>query len=253
MKKVIGLLSILLAGASFIATDSHAATRMQARQGKTLNEQAPTTRNDAVIFKVHDIKPIAEDGVVKGCDYTVTLYNRTSINFRTFTVNLNWKDTVDERFQFDRYVESIVGKDEALKHKDFLIKKEISQPMQSAITVNAFGANKQISVKSHIDNEKCYLLLTDAEYTVTPCDIARSIDSTANFGGGIDSKDCTGLFQLVSTSNPEYFGQFKDTSATELAAKSEEADTKELTDIDSIITKIVDNLGTSDRTLTDIN
>lgn len=251
MKKTTEFLTVLLTGACILSPVLSFAAGRSPVEKKAPVEQ--TTRGDAVIFKVHEIEPVLEDGIVTGCDYTVTLYNRTSINFRNFTVNLNWKDPVEERFQFERYVEGVVGKEEALKHKEFLSKNESTKPMKSEITVNAFGANKQISIKSHIQNEKCYLLLTDAEYTVTPCDIARSIDSASTLGGSIDNKNCTGLFQYVSASNPEYFGQFKDVSASDLALQQQQYETRELTDIDSIIGKIVENLGVSDKTLTDIN
>ena len=182
----------------------------------------------------------------------ITLYNRTSINFRTFTVNLDWPDVVDERFKFDRYVESLLGVEEAEKQKSLFSKEDASKPVQTSVTVNAFGADKQISLRSYMDNEKCYLMLSDAHYTVTPCDIARNTETIGGFGMSADKSDCTDLFQFVSTKNPEYFGEFKRISATEEAAMSESAESRELSDIDMIIGKIVENMGTSDKTLTNI-
>ena len=34
-----------------------------------------TTKSDAVIFKIHDITPVADNGIVTGCDFILTLYN----------------------------------------------------------------------------------------------------------------------------------------------------------------------------------
>jgi hypothetical protein len=136
----------------------------------------PTTRDNAVIFKIHDIKPVNNEGVVTGCDFFVTLYNRTAINFRSFTINLDWLDEVESEFKFERYVESVIGTEETIKQKEFLGDKFDTEPLKTSITVNAFGTDTQISVKSHIDSEKCYLLLKDANFTVTPCDIVRSAE-----------------------------------------------------------------------------
>ena len=209
----------------------------------------PTTRDNAVIFKIHDIKPVDDEGVVIGCDFFVTLYNRTSVNFRSFTINLDWMDEVESEFKFDKYVESVIGLEEANKQKEFLGDKFDTKPLKTAVTVNAFGADTQISIKSHIDSEKCYLLLKEANFTVTPCDIVRTADSMLTSS----SQECTTLFQFVDTSNPEYFGQFKNISATELAMRSKESENRELSDIDVVINKIVENMGVSGKTLADIN
>lgn len=218
-------------------------------------EKAPepeqTTRNDAVIFKVHDITPVTQDGVVTGCDYTVTLYNRTAVNFRSFTINMQWNDVVDERFKFDRYMASIMSADEFASQKDLIGEDTPAEPLKTAITVNAFGADKQISIHSHVDTEKCYLMLSDASYTISPCDIARNIDN--NGGKALNNKECSQMFQFVSIANPEYFGQFKKLSATDLAAQDKALELNELSDIDTVINKIVENLGTSDKTLHNIN
>lgn len=254
MKKSIKFLAVFLLGAVMAApTALQAAEKAPAPTAKAAAKSGePSTRPGAVIFKIHDIDPVLEDGVVKGCNYMITLYNRTSINFRTFTVNLDWPDVVDERFKFDRYVESLLGVEEAEKQKSLFSKEDASKPVQTSVTVNAFGADKQISLRSYMDNEKCYLMLSDAHYTVTPCDIARNTETIGSFGMSADKSDCTDLFQFVSTKNPEYFGEFKRISATEEAAMSESAESRELSDIDMIIGKIVENMGTSDKTLTNI-
>lgn len=248
MKKFTGLLTALLFSTSLLFSGSAKA----AATNKTTPVE-PTTRNDAVIFKIHDIVPVSKEGVVTGCDFTVTLYNRTAVNFRNFTLNLNWRDTVDERFKFDSYVKSILGEGASIQESDLLGEQAAPKPLATAITVNAFGTNKQLSVKSHIDNEKCYLLLTNANYSVAPCDIARNTTSGDKNAVRSDGKECSAMFQLVDTTNPEYFGEFKNVSVTEIAEQNQQIHSQDLTDIDVVISKIVENLGVSDKTLTDIN
>lgn len=245
MNKSIKFFSILC-GVALISASAEAAERSNK---KVTN---PSTRRDAVIFKVHNIEPISEDGIVTGCDFDVTLYNRTSINFRNFTLNMAWNDKIEEKFKFNSYMEKFLTKEELAQQKNLIENAADIKPLQSSITVNAFGADKQISVHSHVNSEKCYLMLSNASFSVTPCDIVRNVDMP-NIGNNFDNKECTALFQFVDTSNPEYFGQFKKLSATELEEQNQKLEEKELTDIDSVIDKIVDNLGTSDKTLTDIN
>lgn len=213
----------------------------------------PTTRSDAVIFKIHDIEPVSKDGIVTGCDFTTTLYNRTAVNFRNFTINLKWNDVVDERFKFDKYAEAVMSKEDFKKIEQSITEDVKTSSIDTSITINAFGSDKQVSLRSHVDNEKCYLLLNKADFTVTPCDIARTVEEKK--GGEISAgqKECTNLFQFVSTNNPEYFGKFKRISQTEEAMQNEVIETQELSDIDSVIGKIVENLGISDSTLTNVN
>ena len=247
MRKYNNFFATLMFGL-LLAMNVSAATPNKAAAQK-VGAIEPTTRDNAVIFKIHDIKPVSEEGVVTGCDFLVTLYNRTSVNFRSFTINLDWLDKVESEFKFDKYVESVIGLEEVNKQKEFLGDKFDTKPLKTAITVNAFGADTQISIKSHIDSEKCYLLLEEANFTVTPCDIVRTAESVS----AATSQECTALFQLVDTSNPEYFGQFQNVSATELAMRSKESENRELSDIDLVINKIVENMGVSGKTLADIN
>ena len=252
MKKSLVILASLLFGAMILPSISYAAPSKE-KQTKKVEQDEATTRQDAVIFKVHDISPVDEEGVVVGCDFTVTLYNRTAINFRSFTINLNWTDPIDERFKFDRYVEAVMPKDELDKFKDVMTDEASIKPVATSVVVNAFGADKQVSVRSHIKSEKCFLMLSEAQYTVTPCDIARNIEEGNGFAGINQSNECTGLFQYVDTKNPEYYGKFKNVSISEAAKQEEIMQHSELADIDTIIGKIVDNMGVSGNTLTNIN
>ncbi|MBP5698298.1 MAG: hypothetical protein J6W96_02075 [Alphaproteobacteria bacterium] len=244
MKKYIKILSVLICGCVALASTSVFAA-------DTATQKEPSTRNNAVIFKVHEIDPVMKDGVVTGCDFSVTLYNRTSINFRSFTLNLEWNDVVDERFRFDNYMAAYLDAEEYSKQKEFIGSDAGAVSLQTSIAISAFGADKQISIRSHVDSEKCYLMLGNASYRVSPCDIVRNIDNMNAVG--INNKECSQLFQFVNTSNPEYFGQFKKLSATEIVAQQDATITNDLADIDVVIKKIVENLGSSDTALAEIN
>ena len=247
MMKTIKKCALIMLGVSFVLPCS-----LFAAPNNATKEKEPTTRSDAVIFKIHNVNPISEEGVVTGCDFTITLYNRTAINFRNFTINLNWQDIVSEQFKFSKYVEAVVPQEDMEKFKDVIKEDTPDKPLTTTVTVNAFGADKQISLRSHVDSEKCYLLLNEATYNVAPCEIARSA-SVDEMGIDKDNKDCTGLFQLVDTNNPEYFGVFKRLSLTEEAQQEDFLEAQELADIDIVINKIVENLGASDNTLNNIN
>ena len=47
----------------------------------------------AVLFKVHDIKPLKNrDGKITNCEFNITFFNRSNKNVDNATVNLTWKD-----------------------------------------------------------------------------------------------------------------------------------------------------------------
>lgn len=245
MKKL--LASFIMFFMAFASTQAFASTPSDANK---TDAEKPTTRSDAVIFKIHEVEPTMEEGAVVGCDFTVTLYNRTDVNFRTFTLNLDWKDDVDEMFKFNQYISNYIGKEEADLFSNLVNKDEIaSKPLSAMVTVNAFGADKQISVRSHVESEKCYLMLTEASFTVSPCEMVRSNVSTniGDMSGG--KSNCSNMFEFVNTSNPEYFGQFKNISATDEASQQQQQQQEELSSIDEIIGRIVENMGMADKTL----
>ena len=245
MKKVTAFM--FLCFMTFASSLSFAAN---VNQDKKTNENS-STRSDAVIFKVHDIVPVTEDGVISRCDFTVTLYNRTNINFRSFTLNLEWKDSVDENFKFDQYVMSYISKDEFAEFKDIVEKdKDSADVLKTQIVVNAFGADKQVSIKSSVNNEKCYLMLSDADFTVSPCETVRTttLKSLEDLNKG--KEECSGFFQLVNTSNPEYFGKFKNISASDEKEQEMESQKNALQSIDELINKVAKNMETATNALT---
>ena len=90
-KALLSSLSIALGLASFGAYAQEAEP-----------QQEDTTKPRAVLFKVHDIKPVENtDGVVTHCDFLVTFYNRTTDSFRQAKVDMGWTDEVTERYVID--------------------------------------------------------------------------------------------------------------------------------------------------------
>ena len=93
-------------------------------------------------------------------------------------------------------------------------------------------------------------MLTNATFSVTPCEIVKTGISTGGGNTSGEKSNCTNMFELVDTSNPEYFGQFKKISATDEDEQNNEQQKSELSSIDEIIGKIVENMGMADKTLT---
>ncbi len=254
MNKFVKTLTILLTiSAVLLPQNTYAkSARTNIQQKKPATTQTHTTSSDAVIFKIHDITPIKENGLITGCDYYITLYNRTAINFRTFTINLDWADNVEDEFKFDRYVEASLGKDAIKEQKELFKDKYNSSTTKTSSTINAFGVDKQISIKSYIETEKCYLLLKEPKYTISPCEMARNIKTAGAAGLGSKEQTCDSLFEYVGSTNPEYFGDFKKMSLSDQEAINVDLENQELADIDVVIGEIVENMGTSDKTLSEI-
>ena len=64
--------------------------------------EAQTTKPRAVLFKVHDIKPVENtEGIITHCDFLVTFYNRTTDSLRQAQIDMGWTDKVSERYMID--------------------------------------------------------------------------------------------------------------------------------------------------------
>ena len=93
-------------------------------------------------------------------------------------------------------------------------------------------------------------MLTNANFSVTPCEMVKVGISTGGGNTSGEKSNCTNLFELVDTSNPEYFGLFKKISATDEQEQNVQQQKSELSTIDEIIGKIVENMGMADKSLT---
>lgn len=172
-----------------------------------LKAEEAANEDNRVMFKIHDIIPEKDpEGRVLYCNASATFYNRSASDISKANMNLVW---------FDEVIDDTISREkrDALKKE----KEGVNGPMPRHTTseytskdisvlirLPQIKSKQQLSLKTKIETDRCFLLLKDMEFTVDNCSISGSDTKTP--------QDCSGLFQYVSPSMPEYYNDFKEIS-----------------------------------------
>lgn len=205
---------------------------------------------NVVLFKIHDITPLKnEDGVVSDCEFSLTLYNRSPKNIDAATMRLSWtdegvSDVIDEEDK--KSIEEIAEQQPAParrvrgrrllndasnvqkpKTEDF-----VSRTLATSVALPKIKPFRQVSLKSKIKSDRCFLMMTDAVYSFTTCNITSAEDeksSRRSFSSrGEGDTACQSLFRFVSPRDPEYYREFQKVSFNEEAQQKKEARAKDI-------------------------
>lgn len=169
----------------------------------------------AVLFKIHDVQPVKNsDGLTIACDFDTTLYNRSDKDINSATLSLTWTDTaiegmINEEKKVDPKMQN--------NYRGSFSQTEASSPSDVVTTVDvpALKPYKQVSLRSRIQSDRCFLLMNDVRVEVKKCQIAGGQES------GRNSTPCDGMFRFVSPQNPEYYREFKPISYDEVKMQGE--------------------------------
>ncbi|MDR1694597.1 MAG: hypothetical protein LBR70_05365 [Lactobacillaceae bacterium] len=166
--------------------------------------KAAVVENPAILFKIHDIKPVTNsDGQTTSCDFAVTFFNRSNENINGASIDLTWDDDtvkilLDEEKNNDRRASS---------------SRNASSTVTANIEVPAVQAMKQAVVRTRLQSDRCFLLMDDVKLRVRSCNIASQSRS-----GSRSATVCANLFKFVSPNNQEYYREFKPVTLEEEAA-----------------------------------
>lgn len=217
-----------------------------------------TTKPRAVLFKIHEIKPVMNsDGVVTGCDFLATFYNRTTESFRQAKLNLGWTDDVSGRFLTEELEED--NKPAQQNYRNARMQNQNNSEITTTIEMPALGSYKQASVQGSVKTEKCFLLLDKLDFQVESCNmIGKEETNTQNtrrqrINAGRNSSECAGLFQYVDSKNPEYYDEFKNISYSEQERLLNGVKLQDTTDIQNAYDNVNSNLDKANEVLTQIN
>jgi len=192
-KKV--MLPLLALGMSFAAGTGHA--------------------EDNVLFKLQDIVPVKNaDGLVVSCDLGATFYNRSNIELSAATLTLVWHDdvvadTIDQEQRNERENRRLKKSSTSRYKTSDLSKKEV----RLTLKLPPLKPHQQVSLKSKVATERCFLLLNDVDIRVSNC---RTNSGGEGGGRSNSNANCQDLFKFVTTSNPEYYSEFKKVSDEDL-------------------------------------
>ena len=150
------------------------ATMITSAQAQTTTEATTTTKPSAVLFKIHEIKPVVNtEGVVTNCDFMVTFYNRTTKGLRPAKIEMGWTDNVSNRYEIGaEYKETtkVEEKINASLTKLGLTGDQISFTFNADNTYSATikGRLVQGTYALDVENNKITLTYLNGLGTITP-------------------------------------------------------------------------------------
>ena len=169
-----------------------------------------------VIFKIHDIVPEKNaDGNVIYCNIGATFFNRTKDDIANLAISLNWKDEViGEIIDIEKREERAKKKNSSKGPKPrYSTSSFTSDVITVDIKLPPIKVNQQITLKTKVDTDRCFVLLNDMDVLPLNC---GTLTSTM-------SKDaCANVFQYVSPKSGEYYTEFKEISWENQIAKENE-------------------------------
>lgn len=217
---------------------------------------------NVVLFKVHDVKPIKnQDGVVKNCEFSLTLYNRSPKNVDKATMNLSWVDDsvsevideedkkdIDEIAKTKEYNEGYINDDQPQAHA---IKTEdvVSKTLATTVVLPQIKPFRQVSLKSKIKSDRCFLMMENADFSFSDCSVTEPDSSSSGVNSGNSKSDCQSLFRFVSPKDPEYYREFQKVSFNEEAEKRQKLQEKDKSEMDETYKKMMASLKKVSETL----
>lgn len=189
-----------------------------------------------VLFKLHDIKPVLDsEGMVSSCEFSATFYNRTGNDVASAQIDFSWKDEV------------IINDNEREEKRNSRSSRRVrnrkvsgdSGELYSSINLPPLKNDRQITLKSKVETDKCFLLLENVDTKVVSCAFTSK--------SGAD-KGCVNLFKLVTPDNQQYYVEFKSVLVEEEAEQEKSQYQQLLTEIESgydTVLKGIQNISTS--------
>lgn len=252
------LLSAVCAAAVFGTTAVRAAETADADEFSS----KIASGESVVLFKVHDINPIKnEDGIITDCEFGLTFYNRSPKSIDAATMNLSWTDEgianvidFEEQQDISMTSQSVRSLSQAAQPKTADV---TSKDLTTSVVLPQIKPFRQLSLKSKLKTDRCFLMLENADFSFTVCNVTDTSVNTntrrLTSSKGQTGSDCASLFRFVSSKDPEYYREFQKVSFNEEAARRQEERKKNMEEIDESYNKILEGINNITETLNSIN
>lgn len=244
-------LALAFTGAAFAACAQEAAPA-----------EDQTTKPRAILFKVHDIKPVENtEGVVTHCDFLVTFYNRTTDSLRQAKIDMGWTDEITERYLIDEADAQSETSTRTRSTRSSRNAEPVLGEITTSVDMPALGAYKQATVKGSVKTEKCFLLLDNLEFNVASCSVIGQNAEGDNSSRGSrrtrvaasrNNSECASLFEYVNSKNPEYYDEFKNISYSEQERMLNDEKKQDVSDIEITYDKIIANFEKANSIISNI-
>lgn len=209
-----------------------------------------TEEQPNVLFKIHDVKPIRDrDGKVTDCEFSATFYNRSENNVNNIVLNLTWEDdAIANVIKFEKDLDKKKMQEENYNNNEGQFRQPKSETekitsvaLTTSLKVPDLKAYRQVSLKSRIETDRCFLLINDPTFKFGSCNVLNP-NSTGVTIQTTAMSACESLFKYVPSSDPEYYREFKKVTFNEEKKAKVQAQKKEQDELKEIYDKAVVNL-----------
>lgn len=213
---------------------------------------AADDKDEAILFKIHDITPDkSKEKGVRSCDFYVTFYNRSEKDINGAQIVLNWIDSSLTDVVNDEKADSAERnrKGEPVDANFSYTQRGNPIDLSAKIDMPAIKSYKQITVRSSVETDRCFVLLNDLKADVLSC---TAKNDTGNSGNMINGGGCNSLFRFVSANNPEYYMEFKRVSHDEQKNTERKQRASQEKEMENQYGKTVESFETLSKILSDI-
>ena len=203
-----------------------AAGRVMAEE-KDTKKQEESSKANGILFRIENIQPQKNsDGLIDRCKFLITAYNRMDVGVKSATMEFKWTDTISNKFKVDGDAVKAVSA------------KQATTVITKVVKIDTLGAHKQRSYEDVVETDKCFLLFDTLEYKVTNCQSDDGAGQKKASGKG----GCADRFDYITTSNPEYYSEFKDVPDSVIEKQVEEEKKEEVSKIEKTVEKSLSEL-----------
>lgn len=198
-----------------------------------------------VIYKIHDIHPVKDETEVTGCEFSLTLFNRSDMTVNNLSLDIGWKDDVIENKIKEEKAEKVVDRNSGVRGYtgQSQTEKFTSKMISTNVSVPPLQPGKQISVKYKINTDRCFLLMQMPELIVRKCSMGGSGDGDKTAGA------CKDMFHYISPTDGEYYTEFKEISYEEEKAQEMQQNIEEKKELDQLYGNAVSSVRRISETL----
>ncbi len=185
--------------------------------------------NPEVIYKIHDITPVKEDNKIVSCDFSVTLFSRAPQMVSNLSLNFSWLDKVIENQIKEEKQEKVVDEDGKISGYNGKSQTEERTPKRISVDISVppLVTSKQVSIKTNVKTDRCFLLLQKPTLSIRSCQYGNG-QSEENAGV------CNRLFTYISPEQGDYYTEFKPVSYDQQKQEMEEQNRKEKDELENI-------------------
>lgn len=190
-------------GLFFIANVNNAVAQAQVATS--------TVEDPAILFKIHDIKPVlSSEGQTTSCDFVATFFNRSGESLNGASIDLTWED---------QSIKSLMDEEKKdgsnSNRRTSSVVRNTADSVTTNIEIPAIKPMSQAVVRTRLQSDRCFLLLSDLKLRVRSCNIASQSRS-----GSRSATVCANLFKFVSPDSQEYYREFNPVSIQEEESKN---------------------------------